>query len=359
VTTAPQRPSPNALFWRLQLGGWLAFGASMALSRLGRYPLDYMIATKVALAASGLAVSLLLRVLYRRWAPESATVVRTVVVTAGLSFLGALVWTPFYNLVDARIATHFLDREIEIQNATQLFSASLYHAFILLAWSVLYVGIKRHEALHAERERLVRIEAMAHHAQLQALRFQLQPHFLFNSLNALSTLIVERRTDEASRMLSRISDFLRHTLAGPDSEEVSVAQELDFARRYLEIEQVRFGDRLRVRLDVPDDVQDAAVPNMLLQPLLENAVRHAIAPGAGGTIGVTVRRESDRLRVLVTDTGPGSVQGNGNGASGGVGLANTQARLTQVYGAAHRLTAGRTPAGGFTVNIELPFRRTR
>jgi len=347
------------LFWKLHLSGWAAFGLGMALSRMGRYPIDYMIATKTVLAISGAVFSLPLRTLYRRFLGEEASLSRTVLTTTVASFALSLVWTAFYNLADAPIATAMLGRRITIENASQLFAASYYHTFAFLAWSVFYVGIKRQRALQVAREQTLRAEALAHQARLQALRFQIQPHFLFNTLNALSTLIVEQRSAEASQMLSRLSDFLRHTLAGPETEEVALRDELEFARRYLDIEQVRFGDRLRVEVDVPPAVQGARVPTMLLQPLLENAVRHGIAQSlSGGVVRVAAARDKDVLRLSVTNDAGGGVDAAAPGYNGanGVGLGNTRARLQQLYAGEHRLEAGHTDQGGFRVDIELPFR---
>jgi hypothetical protein len=352
--------SERRLFWTLHLSGWAAFGLGMALSRLGRYPIDYMVATKVVLAVSGAVFSLALRALYRRALAEDASLTRTILTSAVASFALSLVWTAFYNLADARIATAMLGRDVTIENASQLFSTSFYHTFALLAWSVLYIGVKRQLALQVARERMLRAEALAHQARLQALRFQIQPHFLFNTLNALSTLIVEQRSAEASQLLSRLSDFLRHTLAGPDSEDVTMGEELEFARRYLDIEQVRFGDRLRVAWDVPIELQNARVPTLLLQPLLENAVRHGVAPSVrGGIIRVAARRTGDTLSIsVVDDVGGSSMNGSGPRANGtdGVGLANTRARLQQLYPGSHGFATRHTDQGGFQVDITLPFR---
>ena len=129
----------------------------------------------------------------------------------------------------------------------------MYNAFTMLAWSVLYIGIRYYAALQAERERSLAAEAAAHQAQLEALRYQINPHFLFNALNAVSTLVTERRNDEASRMLARVSDFLRLTLTAPVRDEVALADEIDYVRQYLEIERVRFGERLRTEFDVAPD----------------------------------------------------------------------------------------------------------
>src|SRR4029079_9430806 len=203
------------------------------------------------------------------------------------------------------------------RNVLQVFSGAVYNAFTMLAWSVLYIGIRYYAALQEERERSLRAEAAAHHAQLEALRYQINPHFLFNALNAVSTLVTERRNDEAARMLSRVSDFLRLTLTAPVREEVALADEIDYVRQYLEIEHVRFGDRLRTEIDVMPDACDAAVPAFVLQPLIENAVRHAIAPReSGGTITIEAQRAGDVLRVAITDDGPG-IRDNGRANGSG------------------------------------------
>ena len=357
MRAAPSRDSAS-LFWPLQLGGWLAFGVAMALSRIGRYPLDYMVATKAVLAGLGLLVSLGLRAFYRRALAVDAAPLRTIVVTAGASYAAAMVWTVAYNVLDHQILLAMLGRAPALGTFLGLFGGSVYHSFALLAWSVLYVAIRRHLAFEAERARHLRADALAQRARLQALRYQLQPHFLFNALNALSTLIVEERTAEASRMVSRLADFLRFTLAGPDADEVPLEEELEFARRYLEIERVRFGERLAVRFDVPAAVMGARVPNLILQPLVENAIRHGLATQAGGSIAIEASRADGVLRLAVVNDGGGvaSHAANGNGSTNGIGLANTRERLTHLYGDRHRLELRPAGAGGARVEIELPYR---
>ena len=354
---APSSRSSASLFWPLQLGGWLAFGVAMALSRVGRYPLDYMVATKAVLAGLGLLTSLGLRAFYRRALPTDAAPVRTVVVTAAASYAAAMVWTVAYNVLDHHVQVATMGRAPGLNSFLAFFGGSVYHSFALLAWSVLYVAIRRHLAFEAERARHLRADALAQRARLQALRYQLQPHFLFNALNALSTLIVEERTAEASRMVSRLADFLRFTLAGSDADEVPLEEELEFARRYLEIERVRFGERLAVRFDVPAAVMGARVPNLLLQPLVENAIRHGLATQAGGSILVEARRADGILRLaVVNDGGNGaSHTTSGNGPANGIGLANTRERLTHLYGDRHRLELRHAGAGA-RVEIELPYR---
>ena len=273
---------PGVSFWTLQVGGWLAFGAAMALSRLGTFPLGYMTATKGVLTLTGLVMSLGLRAVYRAMLRRGATAQALVAAALAASCVGSLVWTPTANALTALVTRGAYGVGASLGAPLLLFDGVAYHAVALLAWSLLYLGITHHEALQAERERSLRAEALAHRARLQALRYQLQPHFLFNTLNAVSTLVVERRTAEAGRMIARLSDFLRLTLDGADAEEVVLDDEIEFVRRYLEIEQVRFGDRLAVSIDVEPGAGEARVPSMILQPIVENAVRHAVARNAGG-----------------------------------------------------------------------------
>jgi two-component system LytT family sensor kinase len=345
------------LFWPLHLGGWAAFGVAMALSRVSRYPLDYMVATKTVLAGLGVIASLGLRALYRRRLGPTESLGRIIVVTAVASYAIALVWTAAYNLIDARIATAMLDRPVTINSLFELTAGSVYHAFALLAWSMLYIGIQRHLALEESQLRGARAESLASSARLQALRYQLQPHFLFNTLNALSTLIVEGRTDDASRMTSRLGDYFRYTLARGDRNEVPLEDELDLARQYLEIERVRFGDRLTVDFAIGAGADRAFVPTLILQPLIENAIRHAIAlKSEPGIVRVEAMRSDNRLRLAVVDDGPG--RGAVRPAGGaGIGLGNTRERLAALYGEDWALDIASDAEGrGTRVSIDLPFR---
>ena len=340
--------STRNLFWPLQIGGWLAFGIAMALSRVGRYPIDYMVATKLALTAIGFVLSLGLRQLYRSLLRRDLSLAQMLGLTVVASYAVSLPWTAAYNLVDARIFEALTGRHVAIDSVGKLFSGSVYHAFALLAWSVFYFAIKHYE-------RSVRAESLAHQARLQALRYQLNPHFLFNTLNAISTLVVDKRNAEAGKMIARLSDFLRMTLERPDVEEVPLAEEIEFVRRYLEIEQVRFGDRLAVKIDVDDDAWSARVPTLLLQPLVENAIRHSVAPREhGGRVTIEARAIGGRLHLTVADDGPG-LDGKGNGNGTGIGLANTRERLEQLYGDAHRFDL--VNGHGLRAQLELPLRR--
>jgi LytS/YehU family sensor histidine kinase len=350
-----RRPLPS--FWLLHAGGWLAYGVAMTLSRIGMYPLSFMVVAKGSLMITGFLLSLGLRYFYRPLIRRGTPLITLLVVAVVASYSVSMLWTATDNLLAMQIYPGFGLRAPVYRTTLQVFNGAVYNAFTMLAWSVLYIGIRYYVALQAERERSLRAEAAAHHAQLEALRYQINPHFLFNALNAVSTLVTERRNDEAARMLSRVSDFLRLTLTAPVREEVPLADEIDYVRQYLDIERVRFGDRLRTEIDVMPDAWEATVPAFVLQPLIENAVRHAIAPReSGGAITIEAQRAGDVLRIAIIDDGPG-VRDNGHAnGSGRIGLANTRDRLRQLYGDRGRIELTNGEGGGTRATIEIPFR---
>jgi LytS/YehU family sensor histidine kinase len=224
---------------------------------------------------------------------------------------------------------------------------------VLLTWSLLYLGARHYRALVAERERSLRAESLAREARLLALRYQIGPHFLFNALNAISTLVVTDRKADATAMIARLADLLRVSLEPPDNGMIALRAELEIVRGYVAIERTRFADRLDVDIEADARTLDTPIPAMILQPLVENAVRHAVAVRDEPT-RVTVRSViiGETLSVSVSDDGSGSpmpVDGLG------VGLANIRARLTEVYGSAHRFVAGPTDSGGFRAEIVLPL----
>jgi two-component system LytT family sensor kinase len=231
---------------------------------------------------------------------------------------------------------------------------------VMIYWLILLVShaIDYQKRYREGQVRATKLEAQLAQAQLQALKMQLQPHFLFNTLHSISAL-VHKNADAADRMIARLGDFLRLTLENGGTQEVSLAQELEFLKCYLEIERIRFQDRLTVQMDIEPQTLDAQLPNLILQPIVENAIRHGIAPRtSAGRIEIEARRLNGTLRVQVTDNGPGlaSDLGSGTIVKEGVGLSNTEARLKQLYGDAHRLDLSNTPKGGLTVLLEIPFR---
>jgi LytS/YehU family sensor histidine kinase len=201
-----------------------------------------------------------------------------------------------------------------------------------------------------------RLEASLVEARLSALRGQLQPHFLFNTLNAIAVLTGEDPA-RAHRMLLRLGDLLRLSIDDNGRHEVSLSQELATLACYLDIQQVRFEERLRVALEVEESVREAAVPAFLLQPLVENAVRHGVDPNvAGGEITVRARSQGDRLTIEVQDNGRG-LRPDAHPAPAGVGLGNTRARLAQLYGDRAGLSLEPTPTGGARVTVTIPLHR--
>jgi LytS/YehU family sensor histidine kinase len=198
-----------------------------------------------------------------------------------------------------------------------------------------------------------RIRSQLAESRLEALTAQLQPHFLFNTLQGISTLIA-RDPVAADRMLTSLSDLLREVLRRGDTREVELGEELRVLESYLDISRTRFGERLTVTVDVEACAERALVPFFILQPLVENALHHGISSHAGaGSIEIGARRDGERLLLTVADDGPGTVAPD---AQRGIGLANTRARLEELYGRANSLELGRPPEGGFRVSVAIPYR---
>jgi len=233
-------------------------------------------------------------------------------------------------------------------------------AVVFFLWCTLYFSTKLWQQSAHERTRLVRAESEAREARLSALRYQLNPHFLFNSLNAVSTLVLEGNVTAATRMLAQIGELLRTTLDNDASPEIPLSQELGFIAQYLAIEQTRLGHRLRVEMAISQDTLDAVVPSMLLQPLVENAVRHGVAPVIeGGTIAIESMIHNDCLVMTIRNSGPrtNATSAQNDKPSSGIGLTNTAERLRTLYGDNQHFSLRAPDAGGHEVTIELPFRR--
>jgi two-component system LytT family sensor kinase len=205
--------------------------------------------------------------------------------------------------------------------------------------------------------RSLRLEAQLSQAQLQALKMQLHPHFLFNTLHSISALL-NKQPEAARTMITRLGDFLRLTLENSGTQEVTLRKEMEFLRCYLEIERVRFQDRLTTRMDVSPPALDAKVPNLILQPIVENAIRHGIAPrSTPGLIEILAKPQNGTLRIQIRDNGPGLPADRTSEKifTKGLGLANTERRLDRLYGAAHRFDLVNDPEGGLIVTLEIPF----
>jgi hypothetical protein len=341
---------PGRQFWPLQIAGWLCYTILSSSAKVGEGEPPKWIVFYLLVATSGFVVTSLLRLGYRhvwQWpAPRMLTA------SVGFLLLATLTqMTMFVSLLPG-----FCD-DCHMYGAAAYiwyFSSNLY---LLLAWSGLYFGIKFSRQLREQKEAALKAQAMAHEAQLKMLRYQLNPHFLFNTLNAISTLILDGRRDTANGMVGSLSAFLRYSLDSDPVQRVTLAQEIDATNLYLGIEQLRFGERLRVRLSVTPEARAALVPSLILQPLIENAIKYAVSKREeGGTIELEARRNGDQLDLVLRDDGPGCDNGFEQRTNGhGVGLRNTQDRLRVLYGDEQSFSIANREPRGCEIRMRLPF----
>jgi two-component system, LytTR family, sensor kinase len=228
----------------------------------------------------------------------------------------------------------------------------IYMLIALIVYAISY-----YRRFREGQVRTLQLEAQLSQAQLDALKMQLHPHFLFNTLHSISALL-NKDADAARKMITRLGDFLRLTLENSGAQEVTLRQEMEFLSCYLEIERIRFQDRLVTHVDVAQQTLDAKVPNLILQPIVENAIRHGIAPrSTQGLIEIEAKQRNGRLRIQVRDNGPGlsAHRTSENTFKKGLGLSNTETRLEQLYGSAQSFNLSNNPEGGLIVTLEIPF----
>ena len=226
-------------------------------------------------------------------------------------------------------------------------------------WAILGVGYAfDYHQRYRERESLAsQLKAQLAQAQLESLKMQLHPHFLFNTLHTIAGLVRSNERHSAINMIAGLSDLLRHALESAEEQEVPLHEEVKFNELYLDIQKVRFSDRLTVRMEIAPETLDALVPNLLLQPLVENAIRHGISLNdSAGTIIISSRRAGDMLHISVCDDGPGLQSGWRMEESEGIGLANTSERLKHLYGTEQRFDLRNSENGGVTASLSIPFR---
>jgi len=359
----------NTLFWSLQLFGWTGITLLTYLSLsvpYDQYELAYL-AHNVSQSVVGLLLSIPLRPVFRSvwsWAlfPRLAVVLGS---TIGCAMLWAAIRLTLFMWMTG-------ERGLWPDFGGWLFPSM----FVFFTWAALYHGIKYYQLLQREREALLRVESLqraealkltqaesaARHAQLALLRYQLNPHFLFNTLNSVSALIAKGEQGKATDMINRLSEFFRHSLRAQPEAEVTVAEEISTTDLYLEIERIRFADRLRVEIDVERAAGECLVPSMILQPLVENSLKHAIAASEeGGLVRIRATRwvsDPDILILSVEDSGAAQVKTDAYKAQPGseVGLDNTRGRLQAFYGERARLDIGRSALGGYCVQIHMPAR---
>lgn len=269
----------------------------------------------------------------------------------------------------AVMAIYYLGRVLSIwliwdQAATDFWAMTLANFYgrnlidIAYYWGVLAFGysLEIYRRYKSEELKAAQLEARLIETELQALRQQMHPHFLFNTMNTIAVLVREGRNDEAVKLLARLSSLLRMSLDNTGVPEVTLRQEMDFLEKYLEIQKVRFSDRLAVTIDIAPEAWEARIPNLILQPLVENAIIHGIAPKAGpGRVTVLGRVSDARLRLEVSDDGPGLAAGAGR-AREGIGLSNTRERIAKIYGASGHLSLRSEPGRGVCAQILIPHR---
>lgn len=337
-------------FWPVQIAGWICFylWGSISLLPFLRQP-GALLANSVFFI-SLFTVSSLLR-------PVCRSLMSHAYSWLALE-LRAFVWSLLVGIVAGYVIGRLTSLHVPLSWADWL-GTSVRSTFILFVWCSLYFSIKLWQQSTRERERLLRAEAEVRDARLSALRYQLNPHFLFNSLNAVSTLVLERDPPAATRMLAQIGEFLRTILDHEAAPETPLSQEIACVEQYLAIEQTRLGPRLRVDMAISPETLDALVPSMLLQPLIENAVRHGVAPLVeGGTIRIESKLHGALLQVRVQNSGPVNSQiPLPNESATGIGITNTAERLRTLYAADHKFVLQWPETGGCQVTVELPFRK--
>jgi hypothetical protein len=355
------------LFWVLHLGGWLAWGvvAKYAYTRamLEDTAPGYFWYVMI-ITAIGMVLSLVLRYLYKSlWSrPLWAQIAGFVIGTTGTGYLWLRSRSLIYNewFEKNKDMSDWLEKmgsAAEVYEKVSYMETFVSAWLVMFAWSVLYFAIKYYQIFQEVQRSALKSEAMAHEAQLKMLRYQLNPHFLFNTLNAISTLVLENQTDDANRMVTRLSSFLRHSLDNDPMQKVTLDQELAALKLYLDIEKVRFEDRLRLELDIEDRASGALIPSLLLQPLVENAIKYGIARSEeGGRLRIAARVFAGDLLIELSDDGPGVELVDGRiPDANGVGLRNTQERLEELYRSKHSFRLSQTEPHGLTINIRIPF----
>jgi two-component system LytT family sensor kinase len=341
----------NRAFWTLQTVGWVGYFVLRTLSGIANaFGWIYVLHT-LLLTATGYSITLLMAAAYRRLIRMNP------IATWGGSIAIVIIAAAGFSAIETWSVATFIQPGTRPEGI-RFFGAILLTVSLLIAWSALYYSINFFLLLEAQSDRLLRLESQASNAQLAMLRYQLNPHFLFNTLNSISTLVLLKQTDRANAMLSRLSSFLRYTLVNESTGMVQVAQEIETLKLYLEIEKMRFEERLRPHFHVDPSCNRALLPSLLLQPLIENAIKYAVTPQEeGADISLDVRRQVDRVLITVSDTGPGADSQYKKRAdeSTGVGLANIRDRLAQAYGDNHRFETQSEISGGFRVFIDIPY----
>jgi sensor histidine kinase YesM len=339
----------NRAFWILQSIGWSGYFFLRSLSGFANSMGWMWLVHTLLLTATGYSLTLLMASLFRRLIRMKP------VFTLVLSLAAVMLASSAFSVIETWSYATFLKPDSKPVGVEYL-GAILLNFALLAAWAALYYGINYFLLLEEEIDQREKLESQASSAQLAMLRYQLNPHFLFNTLNSISTLVLLKQTERANAMLARLSSFLRYTLANEPTGKVTLAQEVETLKLYLEIEKMRFEERLRPHFKIESETIGARLPSLLLQPLIENAIKYAVTPSeSGADIWITAKREGEAVRIEVADDGNGENASFAATPSTGVGLANIRDRLSQAYGAGHRFETKKNERGGFSVILEIPF----
>ena len=345
------RTNRNVLFWSLHTAGWTAYAVSQYFGALlyeYEKPASYGELFLIA-AVAGFVLSMPMRYIYRRlWGRPPRVYLFGVLTTC---YLTGLALRAVINLADV----YLVEPDYQFKTPFELFEGALSAMYLLLCWSALYFGIKYYEMQQKQQAAALKAAALAQEAQLKMLRYQLNPHFLFNTLNAISTLILDNQNRTANHAVTRLSEFLRYTLDQDPVKKVTLRQEIEALDLYLGTERLRFGERLRLEYAVEGPALEALIPSLLLQPLLENALKYAVSPREqGGSIRIEGRARGAMLEISVIDDGPGLRDGAPSGERRGVGLRNTRERLAVLYGDNYRFAVLNSHPG-LRIDMALPL----
>lgn len=351
LTLEQFRSNRNVLFWSLHAAGWGAYGISQYFGALlYEKPNSYAQVIVVA-AVSGFILSMPMRSIYRRlWGRPPRVFVSGVLVTC---YTTALAIRTVINLAYKQ----FVEPDWQFKTLFELFGGAISTTYLLLCWTAFYFAIRYYESQQKQQEAVLKAVALAQESQLKMLRYQLNPHFLFNTLNAISTLILDNQNRTANHAIARLSEFLRYTLDQDPMKKVTLRQEIEALDLYLGTERLRFGERLRLEYAIEGPALEALVPSLLLQPLLENSLKYAISPREeGGCVRIEGRTRGAMLEVSVIDDGPGMRDrySPGERERRGVGLRNTRERLAVLYGENHRFAVLNSHPG-LRIDMALPL----
>jgi two-component system, LytTR family, sensor kinase len=341
----------NRFFWLLHSAGWLGFALIHYLGSLLHDLRDIFVVIIFLNAYAGWLFTIPLRYIYRRaWNLSPLKIALVVIFT---SYFTGTLWQVIKNLNYWEIYKHGYKPDFWLYYMQN----SVWSFYIILSWSGLYFGIKYYQMLQKAKQNVLHANTVAHQAQLKMLRYQLNPHFLFNTLNAISTLILVNENKTANAMVTRLSEFLRYSLDKDPMKKVTLTSEIQALGYYLDIEKVRFEERLQVVYNISDDCNNALVPSMILQPLAENAIKYAIAvQEQGGIITINVSHFGNDLLIEMADSGPGAkIEQDNFFREKGVGLVNTRERLQALYQDKFSLVVANNYPSGVKVDIRIPY----